>query len=145
MTISFWILSNLPFLSYTTIWHCIVSVLKVSLNNPSKKIATGIWKNLYCYTLKFYNSSVYFLYRFEACWPALQQDTHGIIFVYNPSKEDHARDLELLYNYFVTQTGFSYKNCVLFANQKQPADKDVKHSSKLCMSTYLLFYFYLLK
>lgn len=70
-------------------------------------------------------------HKFEACWPALQRDTHGIIFVYNPSSEDHARDLELLYNYFVTQTGFSYKNCVVFANQKQPADKDVKHSSKL--------------
>jgi hypothetical protein len=67
------------------------------------------------------------------------------VFVYNPSSGDHARDLELLYNYFVTQTGFSYKSCVVFANQKQPADKDVKHSSKLCMSTFLLFYFSLLK
>jgi hypothetical protein len=80
-------------------------------------------------------------FRFEACWPALQRDTHGIIFVYNPSSGDHARDLELLYNYFVTQTGFSYKNCVVFANQKQPADKDVKHSSKLCMLSFILLSF----
>lgn len=70
-------------------------------------------------------------HKFEACWPALQRDAHGIIFVYNPSLGDHARDLELLYNYFITQTGFSYKNCIVFANQKQPADKDIKYSSKL--------------
>lgn len=70
-------------------------------------------------------------HKFETCWPAVQRDAHGIIFVHNPSSGDHARDLELLYNYFITQTGFSHKNCVVFANQKQLADKDVKYSSKL--------------
>ncbi|KDR18061.1 intraflagellar transport protein 22 homolog isoform X2 [Zootermopsis nevadensis] len=70
-------------------------------------------------------------HKFEACWPALQRDTHGIIFIYNPSSAHHARDLELLYNYFVTQTGFSHKNCVVFANQMRPADKDLKLSSKM--------------
>jgi hypothetical protein len=69
---------------------------------------------------------------------------NGIVFVYNPSSADHARELELLYNYFVTQTGFSHKNCVVFANQKQPADKDLKHSSKLCMSIYTHTYIYLI-
>ncbi|KAJ4439453.1 hypothetical protein ANN_07577, partial [Periplaneta americana] len=70
-------------------------------------------------------------HKFEACWPALQRDTQGIVFVYNPSSPEHGRELELLYNYYVTQTSFSHKNCVVFANQKQAADKDLKYSSKL--------------
>lgn len=80
---------------------------------------------------KFCNINAFNFCRFETCWPAVQRDAHGIIFVHNPSSGDHARDLELLYNYFITQTGFSHKNCVVFANQKQLADKDVKYSSKL--------------
>ncbi|PSN45041.1 Intraflagellar transport protein 22 [Blattella germanica] len=28
-------------------------------------------------------------HKFESCWPAIQKDTQGIIFVYNPSTPDH--------------------------------------------------------
>ena len=102
-------------------------------------ISRGHFKVIHFAVFLVCNLNTFNFCRFEACWPALQRHAHGIIFVYNPSTGDHARDLEMLYNYFVTQTGFNHKNCVVFANQKQSADKDVKYSSKLCMSAFLIF------
>ena len=33
-------------------------------------------------------------FRFENCWPAIQKDTNGIVFVVNPEKVDQAKELE---------------------------------------------------
>ena len=33
--------------------------------------------------------------RFESSWKALARDAHGIIFVFDPEKESHARQLEV--------------------------------------------------
>ncbi|CAG2058548.1 unnamed protein product [Timema podura] len=71
-------------------------------------------------------------HKFEGCWPALQKDAQGLVFVYNPSAHDHSRELELLYNYFVIQTNFSPKNCLVIAYQKQTADREAKNITKLC-------------
>ena len=35
-------------------------------------------------------------FRFENCWPAIQKDANGVLFVYNPDKSNHSKELETL-------------------------------------------------
>ncbi|CAH0398333.1 unnamed protein product [Chilo suppressalis] len=56
-------------------------------------------------------------HRFESCWPALRVGVQGTILVCSPTTAQAAtRELELLYNYFVSQQKLSAKQCVLFYN-----------------------------
>ncbi|GLH03994.1 Intraflagellar transport protein 22 [Gryllus bimaculatus] len=68
-------------------------------------------------------------HKFETCWPAFQRDTQGVVFVYNPIVADHARELELLYNYYVTQTDLTSKHSLVLAVSK--SEKDGKPAAKL--------------
>eukprot|EP00095_Tigriopus_kingsejongensis_P001623 maker-scaffold289_size220122-snap-gene-1.28 protein:Tk01623 transcript:maker-scaffold289_size220122-snap-gene-1.28-mRNA-1 annotation:"rab-like protein 5" len=52
---------------------------------------------------------------FEPTWPALQRDAHGVIFVFNPDKEHHARELDLFHAEFVEKAGVADTQCVVFA------------------------------
>ncbi|XP_028165714.1 intraflagellar transport protein 22 homolog [Ostrinia furnacalis] len=56
-------------------------------------------------------------HKFESCWPALRAGVQGAILVCSPSTVQAAsREMELLYNYFVSQPNLSAKQCVLFYN-----------------------------
>ncbi|XP_063624823.1 intraflagellar transport protein 22 homolog [Cydia splendana] len=56
-------------------------------------------------------------HRFESCWPALRVGVQGVILVCSPSTANAAtREMELLYNYFVSQPKLTTKQCVLFYN-----------------------------
>ncbi|CAH0585689.1 unnamed protein product [Chrysodeixis includens] len=56
-------------------------------------------------------------HRFESCWPALRVGVQGVILVCSPNTtQAAAREMELLYNYFVSQPKLSAKQCVLFYN-----------------------------
>ncbi|CAH0691868.1 unnamed protein product [Spodoptera exigua] len=56
-------------------------------------------------------------HRFESCWPALRLGVQGVILVCAPNTAQiAAREMELLYNYFVSQPKLSAKQCVLFYN-----------------------------
>ncbi|XP_075978157.1 intraflagellar transport protein 22 homolog [Anticarsia gemmatalis] len=56
-------------------------------------------------------------HRFESCWPALRVGVQGVILVCSPNTAQTAsREMELLYNYFVSQPNLSAKQCVLFYN-----------------------------
>ncbi|XP_065203594.1 intraflagellar transport protein 22 homolog [Planococcus citri] len=61
--------------------------------------------------------------RYQPCWPVIQLDTQGIIFVCNPQSSDQLPELELLYDYFVTQNNMNDYNCVVFINQKSELDQ----------------------
>ncbi|TRY71141.1 hypothetical protein TCAL_16434 [Tigriopus californicus] len=52
---------------------------------------------------------------FEPTWPALQRDAHGVVFVFNPDKEHHARELDAFHTEFVEKPGMSDTQCVVFA------------------------------
>ncbi|XP_071542575.1 intraflagellar transport protein 22 homolog [Panulirus ornatus] len=56
--------------------------------------------------------------RYENCWPAIQRGCNGVIFVYNPGREDHARSLESLYTHFVEQQGLRETQCIVFCHFK---------------------------
>ncbi|XP_072949269.1 intraflagellar transport protein 22 homolog [Epargyreus clarus] len=56
-------------------------------------------------------------HKFESCWPSLRLGVQGVILMCSPNTMHTAsRELELLYNYFVSQTKLSPKQCVLFYN-----------------------------
>ncbi|CAF4903732.1 unnamed protein product [Pieris macdunnoughi] len=55
-------------------------------------------------------------HKFESCWPALRVGVNGVIFVCSSNSTNGPRELELLYNYFVSQPKLSTKQCVVFCN-----------------------------
>ncbi|XP_014367116.2 intraflagellar transport protein 22 homolog [Papilio machaon] len=70
-------------------------------------------------------------HRFESCWPALRAGVDGVILVCSSNNVDTAgREMELHYNYFVSQPKLSTKQCVLFYNNVQdPEDMDTLNLS----------------
>ncbi|XP_026327740.1 intraflagellar transport protein 22 homolog isoform X2 [Hyposmocoma kahamanoa] len=62
-------------------------------------------------------------HRFESCWPALRAGVQGVILVCAPTTAHAAtRELELLYNYYVSQPKLSAKQCVVFYNCTEEQD-----------------------
>ncbi|CAH0715526.1 unnamed protein product, partial [Brenthis ino] len=56
-------------------------------------------------------------HKFESCWPALRLGVQGVILVCSSNNVNTAaREMELLYNYFVSQAKLSAKQCVVFYN-----------------------------
>lgn len=68
-------------------------------------------------------------FRFESCWPAIQRGSNGVMFVYNPGREDQARMLDSLYNQFAAQHGVKEAQCVVFCHHKPGAQGK---GAKLC-------------
>ncbi|XP_046841474.1 intraflagellar transport protein 22 homolog isoform X1 [Xenia sp. Carnegie-2017] len=66
--------------------------------------------------------------KFENCWPAIQKDAIGILFVYNPDQMGHGKQLETLYVHFVQEQGLKDTQCMVFAHHKPGAnDKTRSH------------------
>ncbi|CAK1580289.1 unnamed protein product [Parnassius mnemosyne] len=62
-------------------------------------------------------------HRFESCWPVLRLGVQGVILVCSSNTINTAgREMELLYNYFVSQPKLSAKQCVLFYNNIEEQD-----------------------
>ncbi|OWR48522.1 rab protein 5 [Danaus plexippus plexippus] len=56
-------------------------------------------------------------HKFESCWPAVRVGIQGVILVCSANTVNVAgREIELLYNYFVSQAKLSAKQCVVFYN-----------------------------
>ena len=69
---------------------------------------------------------------FQATWPALQRDAHGVIFVFNPDKENHARELDVFHAEFVgKQPAVADSQCVVFAYFREP-EKRGSRGVNLC-------------
>lgn len=75
------------------------------------------------------------------CWPAIKKNVNGVVFVYSPSDTNGARKLDLYYNYFVNQQGFSPRQCIVFANHIDNEENDVQPNVKLCKLSLLLLFF----
>ncbi|XP_050680843.1 intraflagellar transport protein 22 homolog [Leptidea sinapis] len=62
-------------------------------------------------------------HKFESCWPALRAGADGVILVCSPNTASVAsRELELFYNYFVSQPKLTSKQCVVFYNNLEDQD-----------------------
>ncbi|KOB79070.1 putative rab-like protein 5-like isoform 1 [Operophtera brumata] len=72
-------------------------------------------------------------HKFESCWPALRLGIQGVILVCSPNTlQAAAREMELLYNYFVSQPKLSAKQCVLFYNCTDSDDQEDMDALTLC-------------
>ena len=47
--------------------------------------------------------------QYEACWPAMQRDAHGVIFVFNPDSQAQAKHLDSFHQAFVQGEIVCYK------------------------------------
>ena len=57
--------------------------------------------------------------QYEQCWPAVQREAHGVIFVFNPDSAAQARQLDTFHQAFVQQAGGQQipdTACVVFAH-----------------------------
>ena len=54
--------------------------------------------------------------QFEGCWPAIQRDAHGIIFVFDPDNAAQARHLDSFHQAFVQGKNIPDTGCVVFAH-----------------------------
>ena len=54
--------------------------------------------------------------QFESCWPAVQRDAHGIIFVFNPESAAQAKQLDAFHQAFLRGPSISENSCVVFAH-----------------------------
>ncbi|GAB1607241.1 intraflagellar transport protein 22 homolog isoform X1 [Argonauta hians] len=60
-------------------------------------------------------------HRYESCWPAFSKDTNGIIFVYNPDRVNHGKEVEELLDHFLPQTGLTTNHCFCVSNVREEA------------------------
>ncbi|CAL4210624.1 unnamed protein product, partial [Meganyctiphanes norvegica] len=68
--------------------------------------------------------------RFENCWPAIQRGAQGVVFVYSPGRDDHARSLDGFYTHFLDQNGLRETQAIVFCHHKPGANgKAAKLSS----------------
>ncbi|KAF0306469.1 Intraflagellar transport protein 22 [Amphibalanus amphitrite] len=72
--------------------------------------------------------------QYEGCWPAIQHEANGVLFVYSASRvERDARELEALYTSFVQQQGLRDSQCLVIAHQQ---GADPGHAGKLPGSSF---------
>lgn len=57
-------------------------------------------------------------HRFEFCWPSMQRDANGIVFVYDPENSKQLKDLESWHLHFAKSIGVKDKQCMIMAHQK---------------------------
>ncbi|XP_028513044.1 intraflagellar transport protein 22 homolog isoform X3 [Exaiptasia diaphana] len=65
-------------------------------------------------------------HRFSTCWPALQNDTNGVVMVYNPDQPNHDKELETWYTQFVQEQWLRDSQCLIFAHHKPMAPERVR-------------------
>ena len=90
---------------------------KLNVNNQSVKADIELWDTSGDH-------------RYESCWPAIRQDVNGVIFVYDPANNAHSHELDVLFSYFVEQSGLKETNCFVFSNSPS-GGSSYYNSSKL--------------
>lgn len=60
--------------------------------------------------------------KYESCWSAFSHNANGIVFVYNPNEEGHARELNQWYTHFVQNAGMRDEVCLVLSNRFETED-----------------------
>lgn len=66
------------------------------------------------------------------CWPALRKNANGVIFVFAQNDAAGAKKLDLFFNYFVSQSSFSPRQCIVFSHHLDGDNDASKSPVKLC-------------
>lgn len=56
--------------------------------------------------------------KYEICWPSMQKNTDGIVFVFDPTIETQKKELENWYLHFAKGKGVTVEQCIVFARHK---------------------------
>eukprot|EP00794_Sanderia_malayensis_P013823 gene13823-15268_t len=56
--------------------------------------------------------------KYENCWPAIQKDVNGIVFVINPGNNGQVKNLDKWHVHFVSQLGLKDSQCIVFVHHK---------------------------
>ncbi|EEB16934.1 hypothetical protein Phum_PHUM447150 [Pediculus humanus corporis] len=60
--------------------------------------------------------------RYQSCWPAIQHEVQGIIFVHTDNLPEEVSSLRTLYHHFVEETNFPESRCLVVKNQTGNGD-----------------------
>lgn len=63
--------------------------------------------------------------RFQNCWPAIKQDAHGILFVFNPEIAGQERELEFWYKSFGVDPDIPMAHCLIFAHHSSAGEATI--------------------
>ncbi|XP_066995626.2 intraflagellar transport protein 22 homolog [Anabrus simplex] len=69
--------------------------------------------------------------KYDMCWPAIQNEAHGICFIIDAANPSDIPEVEKLFNILVIQTGLNRNRCMLIAHHKKSIDREMKHLSRL--------------
>lgn len=67
-----------------------------------------------------------------SCWPAMRKGVNGVIFVFSANDSAGARKLDLFSNFFVSQSGLSPRQCIVFSHLDSEDNDSNKAAAKLC-------------
>jgi Rab-like protein 5 len=71
--------------------------------------------------------------KYDNCWPALSDDSNGVVFVLNPNEAHHAKELNQWYTFFVKDAGLREEVCLVISNRFTTEDgSGGKSDAKLC-------------
>ena len=70
----------------------------------------------------------------EKCWPAIQKDADGVMFVYDPSLPNHEDILTQLVQLFPRQMQLQPKFCMCYVNHHNSGGNFPNHNIPKCMA-----------
>lgn len=73
-------------------------------------------------------------FKFESCWPALTNDTNGVVIIFNPDLPSHLKEIETWHSMFISSQGLLDSQCLLMAHHKPGSGDDV---GQLPLATHL--------
>ncbi|XP_044286151.1 intraflagellar transport protein 22 homolog [Varanus komodoensis] len=65
--------------------------------------------------------------KFEACWPALMKDSHGVTIIFNPDLPSHLKEIEMWHSCFVQHQPLLESQCLLIAHHKPGTAGDIEN------------------
>lgn len=70
----------------------------------------------------------------EKCWPAIQKDADGVMFVYDPAQPNHEDILTQLVQLFPRAMGLQPKFCMCYVNHHNAGGALPNHAVPKCMA-----------
>nr|XP_040027856.1 intraflagellar transport protein 22 homolog [Gasterosteus aculeatus aculeatus] len=57
-------------------------------------------------------------FKFESCWPAMMEDSSGVVIIFDPDVPSHLNEIETWYSMFISSRDLQDKQCLLIAHHK---------------------------
>ncbi|KAI3374847.1 hypothetical protein L3Q82_021378, partial [Scortum barcoo] len=57
-------------------------------------------------------------FKFESCWPAIMEDSNGVVIIFNPDVPSQLKEIETWHSMFISSQGLQENQCLLIAHHK---------------------------